>query len=222
MNRRRTCSLLAGLSALLLLLSACSRPESSSSLSASLSSDAPASSAPALTTATTAAPESPTTTAAATTAAPTTRTTASAVKPTTAAKPTETVPPPVSTTAAHSIKGMAMGRSAESLFVDFQATAAARNGTVYTVDFTMTNVAAAPHDYSITQRIKLLDAARTGVTAARLTDRDTGADLNGKSLESGQTVHARASFTLPDGYQPVAFAYTYDIMGFGIFTYLLP
>lgn len=48
-----------------------------------------------------------------------------------------------------------------------------------------------------------------------------GVDLNGKSLASGDSITAEAVFTLPEGFQPVNFTYTYDIMGFGIFTYRL-
>lgn len=133
---------------------------------------------------------------------------------------TEAPPPP--TTTAPTASGMAAGEKATSQTVEFTMLSARKdpnNSSRYLVTFTLKNLDALEHPYTYAQRLHLLAADKTRIPASSLSA--DGVDLNGKSLASGDSITAEAVFTLPEGFQPVNFTYTYDIMGFGIFTYRL-
>ena len=145
----------------------------------------------------------------------------SAAETTAPPAPTTTEAPPPPTTTAPTVSGMAAGEKATSQTVEFTMLSARKdpNNSRYLVTFTLKNLDALEHPYTYAQRLHLLAADKTRIPASSLSA--DGVDLNGKSLASGDSITAEAVFTLPEGFQPVNFTYTYDIMGFGIFTYRL-
>ena len=146
----------------------------------------------------------------------------SAAETTAPPAPTTTEAPPPPTTTAPTASGMAAGEKATSQTVEFTMLSARKdpnNSSRYLVTFTLKNLDALEHPYTYAQRLHLLAADKTRIPASSLSA--DGVDLNGKSLASGDSITAEAVFTLPEGFQPVNFTYTYDIMGFGIFTYRL-
>lgn len=126
--------------------------------------------------------------------------------------------PAASTTA---LSGMKVGETGTSISTNVTVTAAgeADDGSFY-VDITIENVGMVNHELSIAQRFHLLNAQREKVTVKSFIAGD-GADLAGKLLTPGQKVSGRAVFELPEGFTVAAFTYTFDIMGFGLFTYLM-
>lgn len=157
-----------------------------------------------------------------TTAAAESTPSSSAAETTAPPAPTTTEAPPPPTTTAPTVSGMAAGEKATSQTVEFTMLSARKdpnNSSRYLVTFTLKNLDALEHPYTYAQRLHLLAADKTRIPASSLSA--DGVDLNGKSLASGDSITAEAVFTLPEGFQPVNFTYTYDIMGFGIFTYRL-
>ena len=157
-----------------------------------------------------------------TTAAAESTPSSSAAETTAPPAPTTTEAPPPPTTTAPTASGMAAGEKATSQTVEFTMLSARKdpnNSSRYLVTFTLKNLDALEHPYTYAQRLHLLAADKTRIPASSLSA--DGVDLNGKSLASGDSITAEAVFTLPEGFQPVNFTYTYDIMGFGIFTYRL-
>lgn len=157
-----------------------------------------------------------------TTAAAESTPSSSAAETTAPSAPTTTEAPPPPTTTAPTVSGMAAGEKATSQTVEFTMLSARKdpnNSSRYLVTFTLKNLDALEHPYTYAQRLHLLAADKTRIPASSLSA--DGVDLNGKSLASGDSITAEAVFTLPEGFQPVNFTYTYDIMGFGIFTYRL-
>ena len=130
----------------------------------------------------------------------------------------ESSSPAASTTA---ITGMKIGETGASINANVTVTAAgkAADGTFY-VDITIENAGITNHELSISQRFHLLNAQREKVTVKSFTAAD-GTDMNGKLLTPGQKISGRAVFALPEGFTAAAFTYTFDIMGFGLFTYLI-
>ena len=130
----------------------------------------------------------------------------------------QTSSPAASTTP---LSGMKVGETGTSVSTNVTVTAAdmAADGSFY-VDITIENVGLVNHELSITQRFHLLNAQREKVTVKSFADED-GADLSGKLLTPGQKVSGRAVFAPPEGFAVAAFTYTFDIMGFGLFTYLI-
>lgn len=119
------------------------------------------------------------------------------------------------------ITGMKIGETGTSISTTVTVTDAgtADDGTFY-VDITIENVGLINHELSISQRFHLLNAQREKVTVKSFTA-DDGTDQNGKLLTPGQKLSGRAVFELPEGFTVAAFTYTYDINGFGLFTYLI-
>ena len=88
------------------------------------------------------------------------------------------------------------------------------------VEYTLVNISLIDHPHNLSQRLHLLDGNRRNLAAISLTGAD-GQDLIGQKLKPQESVSARALFEVPGDFVPVAFTYTYDVNGFGIFTYLI-
>lgn len=138
----------------------------------------------------------------------------SSAAPQTSAPPSTTVPPVVD--------GMDIGETAVSQTVEFTLLSAERDpedASRYLVTFTLKNIGTQEHPYTYAQRLHLLDTEKSRIAASALTA--DGEDLTGLALAPGDSVTAQAVFFLPDDFRLCNFTYTYDIMGFGLFTYRL-
>lgn len=83
----------------------------------------------------------------------------------------------------------------------------------YLVTFTLTYFGEGEHELSIKERIFVVNSDRRSLAAENAYDID-GNSLLGASIQAGQTMTIQAVFSLNDGFEPVAFRYVYDIMGF--------
>jgi len=131
-----------------------------------------------------------------------------------------------SQSAVKEITGLNIGETGTSLNVEIKVTDAGLLETdggsarKYFVDFSIRNIGLLKHELSADQRLHLLNAERERVVVDSLTDKD-GADISGLIMKEGESVDVVAVFILPDDYVVKAFTYTFDIMGFGLLTYVL-
>lgn len=126
------------------------------------------------------------------------------------------------------LNGMAIGEKGTSINIETIVSAIgkdedkkpAKSGeTYYYVEITIKNIGTLVHDMSISQRFHLLNASREKVYIESFITVD-GRDMNGAKLATGESVTGRALFSVPENFAVMAFTYTFDINGFGIFTYL--
>ncbi len=97
--------------------------------------------------------------------------------------------------------------------IEATVTAIEQIGKEVCVTLRMTNKLNTLHQIKLPLQFHLVDAEGERLAAERLEDL-TGKDLQAKSIAKDETVEAKAYFTLPDGYTPITFIYTYDYMGF--------
>ena len=141
--------------------------------------------------------------------------------PSSSTVPSQTSATP-STTVSRVVDGMDIGETAVSQTVEFTLLSAERDpedASRYLVTFTLKNIDSQEHPYTYAQRLHLLDAEKSRIAASALSAGEE--DLTGLALAPGDSITAQAVFSLPDDFQPSSFTYTYDIMGFGLFTYRL-
>ncbi len=131
-------------------------------------------------------------------------------------------------TSRQSLSGLSIGEAGVSINIEVFVTGIGEaeditptesGNSIYYVDLTIKNIGTADYEMSIQQRFHLLDDNRLKINVDSFISSD-GTDLNGTKLLSGESVTGRALFTVPDQFKVAAFTYTFDINGFGIFTYI--
>ena len=83
----------------------------------------------------------------------------------------------------------------------------------YVVTFTLTYSGEGTHALSAKERVFVVNSDRRSLAVDDVYD-TAGNSLLGTSIQSGQTMTIKAVFTLTEEFEPTAFRYIYDIMGF--------
>lgn len=127
------------------------------------------------------------------------------------------------------ITGKQIGETQKSVSNEVSVTAAGKltdktpsnpDSYYFYVDIKIKNISSYTQDMTIMQRFHLLNSLRKKTTVESFTASD-GTDLSSKKLMSGDEAEGRALFAVPNDFEIAAFTYTYDINGFGVFTYLI-
>lgn len=106
-----------------------------------------------------------------------------------------------------------LGESIVQPDIEATVTSIDQTGSEVCVTMTITNKLNAGHVINMPLQFHLLDDERERLKAGRLED-IAGNDLRGKTIATNETIEAKVFFTLPSGYEPITFQYTYDYMGF--------
>lgn len=122
------------------------------------------------------------------------------------------------------ITGKNIGETGTSMYavvtVTGVGTTVVENQELFYVDITIENVSGNVYDMRIRDRFHLMDAKRYRTDVKSFVD-DEGESIAGVRLDDGESIEGRALFVIPEGFEVAAFTYTFDFMGFGIFTYII-
>lgn len=118
-------------------------------------------------------------------------------------------------------KGYAINEKAEAINISATVTGMGYMedaDDVFYVDIVIQNTGTTQYSMSAPQRFHLLNYSREKLTVKSVTD-ENGNDVSAAKLSPGESISVRALFDRDGSFEVAAFTYTYDIMGFGIFTF---